>query len=200
MPVARREERGEALYTWAVRLGRYRPRTFAHRSWLRRAAVAVVLRDGPDGVEVLLAERAVAAGDRWSGHVAFPGGLAARGDVDALATAVRETQEETGLDLAVAARPIGALSELVTASHRSLAPLVVAPRVFALVGPADLSLGAELTRAHWVGLAGIARARRPRSRLGRSLGWFSPRGGVPVAGAVLWGLTLAFLDELVALE
>ncbi|MBI3205267.1 MAG: NUDIX domain-containing protein [Myxococcales bacterium] len=160
----------------------------------------MVLRQGPSEVEVLLAERAVVAGDRWSGHLAFPGGLAAASDGGPLATAVRETREETGLDLSSAARPIGALSEIVTASHGSLAPLVIAPWVFALVQAAELSLSAELTRAHWVGLDGLAERRRGASRLGRALGWFLQGRGVPVAGTRLWGLTLAFLDELAGLE
>lgn len=174
------------------------PRLFARRPWLRRAAVAVLLRQGAGGLELLLVRRAAFPGDRWSGHLAFPGGLEQPGDADAWATAARETSEEAGPALIAASRRVGALSELVTARHGSLAPLVVAPLVFAVSEPVELRLGPELAEAHWVPLAELARARAQKSRLGRALGWFRSAHGVAVGGTMLWGLTLAFVDELLA--
>lgn len=199
MSGARREGESDALYTWARRLERHRARVFARRPWLSRAAVAVVLRGAPAGVELLLVQRANRRGDRWSGHLAFPGGLEQSGDPDSVSTAVRETLEEAGLDLRVAARPLGPLSELVTARHGSLAPLVVAPWVFALVADPGLLLGSELSAAHWVSLEELRSRRNARSKLGRASGWFSKSQGEPVGRSVLWGLTLAFVDDLVRL-
>jgi 8-oxo-dGTP pyrophosphatase MutT (NUDIX family) len=49
--------------------------------------------------EVLFIKRAARAGDRWTSHIAFPGGKRDPGDSDDRATSVRETMEETGLDL-----------------------------------------------------------------------------------------------------
>ena len=40
----------------------------------KRAAVAITLRSGAQGPEVLLMQRVERAGDRWSGQVSFPGG------------------------------------------------------------------------------------------------------------------------------
>ena len=40
----------------------------------RRAAVALVLRDGPSGIELLFIRRADHPEDPWSGQMAFPGG------------------------------------------------------------------------------------------------------------------------------
>src|SRR3954462_3287692 len=74
----------------------------------RRAAVAAVLHDEPAGPRVLLMKRTEREGDPWSGHISLPGGGHHPTDGDLLATAIRETQEELGIDLA-GARLLGNL-------------------------------------------------------------------------------------------
>ena len=49
--------------------------------------------------EALFIKRAARVGDRWTSHVALPGGKRDPGDEDDRATAIRETVEEVGLDL-----------------------------------------------------------------------------------------------------
>lgn len=50
--------------------------------------------------EILYIKRASRETDKWSAHVAFPGGRKEDGDENGLYTAMRETWEEIGLDLA----------------------------------------------------------------------------------------------------
>ena len=49
--------------------------------------------------EVLFIKRAARVGDRWTSHVAFPGGKRDPEDLDDRSTAIRETSEEIGLDI-----------------------------------------------------------------------------------------------------
>lgn len=49
--------------------------------------------------EVLLIKRAARTGDRWTSHIALPGGKRDPGDSSDAATSVRETREEIGLEL-----------------------------------------------------------------------------------------------------
>ncbi|MFY1634696.1 NUDIX hydrolase [Solwaraspora sp. WMMB335] len=64
----------------------------------RPSAVLVLLgEDGPDEPDVLLLQRAATLRTH-AGQPAFPGGAADPGDADAPATALREAEEEVGLD------------------------------------------------------------------------------------------------------
>src|SRR5204862_1172475 len=54
------------------------------------AAVMILLREGGQGLEVLLGERRQRAGDTWSGQVGLPGGRHHEEDGTSLSTAIRE--------------------------------------------------------------------------------------------------------------
>jgi 8-oxo-dGTP pyrophosphatase MutT (NUDIX family) len=119
---------------------------------VQRAAVAVVLRDiaGNGGLELLLIKRAEHESDPWSGHVALPGGREEPSDASLEDTAVRETWEETGLDLRRDGRILGVLDEL---NPRSApVPVLVRPYVATIRGDAPLALSDEVAAAFWVPL------------------------------------------------
>lgn len=63
----------------------------------RPAAVLMLFADGPNGPDVLLTLRASTL-RAHAGQIAFPGGSSDPGDADAVATALREAEEEVGLD------------------------------------------------------------------------------------------------------
>ncbi len=76
-----------------------------------QAAVMAILKNGRGGVELCFIKRSVHPLDRFSGHMAFPGGTRETNDRDILATAVRETREEIGLDIEKNARIAGRLDD-----------------------------------------------------------------------------------------
>ncbi|PYP12488.1 MAG: CoA pyrophosphatase [Gemmatimonadetes bacterium] len=116
----------------------------------RPAAVALVLLEGEQGLEILLIRRAERADDPWSGQIALPGGRYDCGDRDLEATAIRETREETGVDLSGAER-LGVLDDLYPRTP-ALPPVVVRPFVFALARRSPLVPSDEVQRAFWLPL------------------------------------------------
>jgi 8-oxo-dGTP pyrophosphatase MutT (NUDIX family) len=162
-----------------------------------RAAVALVVREGQDGLELLLIKRAEVDGDPWSGHVALPGGREEAEDASLEDTAVRETLEETGIDLRRYGRIVWALDEL---QPRGGTPIVVQPYV-ATVG-ADLpplELSDEVSAAFWVPLSTFTAP-------GASVEYTVVVRGVELkvpsfrhGEYVVWGMTERILRQLVEL-
>jgi 8-oxo-dGTP pyrophosphatase MutT (NUDIX family) len=94
---------------------------------LTLAAVLVPLVERPDGLTVLLTRRSDHLQDH-AGQISFPGGRVEPGDADALATALREAEEEIGLARALVT-PVGRLDTYVTRTGFEVTPVVglVAP-------------------------------------------------------------------------
>jgi len=119
----------------------------------RAAAVLLALRARDDGEpELLMIKRADAERDPWSGHIACPGGRAEPGDADLAATAVRETREETGVDIEHDGRVLGHLDDLSPMSPH-LPPLVIRPYVALVRGDVRIVASEEVAAAFWVPLA-----------------------------------------------
>lgn len=73
--------------------------------------------------EVLFIKRAARVGDRWTSHIALPGGKRETDDSSDRATSIRETREETGLELDVDhCLYIGNLPERVIRTAWGMAP------------------------------------------------------------------------------
>ena len=181
----------------AAALARYQPRRYRWRRRLKRAAVAVILRETRQGAEVLLAVRAHRHGDPWSGDMAFPGGrVDAADEASASVAACRETEEEVGLRLS-RDDGIGRLNDRITLDHRRRAPMVVSPFVYRYRDADTPVLNHEIAATRWLALAWLD---EPANRA--AMRWQVGRVALPMPcydcgdGQRLWGLTLAMLDEL----
>jgi 8-oxo-dGTP pyrophosphatase MutT (NUDIX family) len=166
---------------------------------MRQAAVAAIVREGPEGPELLLIRRAENPRDHWSGHMAFPGGRVEERDPDSFAASQRETLEEIGLDLASHAVSLGRLSTVLAKAHGKPLPMVVTPFVFHLQKASILTLNHEVQEVVWVPLAYFAEVKHRDS-----MEW--PVAGIPLRlpcyrfeGRLIWGLTLKMIDELLTI-
>jgi 8-oxo-dGTP pyrophosphatase MutT (NUDIX family) len=161
----------------------------------RRAAVAAVLHDEPDGPHVLLMKRVERAGDPWSGHISLPGGGYHAGeDADLLATAIRETHEELGIEL-TGARLLGNLAPL---HPRTSGPagIEVTPFVFHTRLALEPVCGPEALAAFWLPLDLAASGALDSTFEYPSAAMKFPAWSYE--GYVIWGLTWRILADLLA--
>ncbi|MDF2772249.1 MAG: hydrolase [Geminicoccaceae bacterium] len=165
----------------------------------RRAAVAVVFRRTDDDVlELLLIKRSERQGDPWSGHVALPGGRHEPGDATLQDTAVRETLEETGIDIARDGVVLGTLDELRPRTP-VLPPIIVTP--FVAVVPATVSIlpSDEVADSFWVPLVSLADPgiAVESDVISRGATWRVP--AYRLGAHIVWGMTERILRNLLSL-
>ncbi len=164
----------------------------------RPASVLVLVTPGEDGdAHVILTER-VARGNRpHSGEISFPGGVVEPEDVDAVATALREANEEVGLDAeAAGVRVIGLLDLFyIPVSGFAVTPvLAIAERRPVLVAsPAEVARILEAPLRHFLPGAPIEVHERPMQD------WRLRYGAFHVEEVVVWGATARILGQLGAL-
>jgi 8-oxo-dGTP pyrophosphatase MutT (NUDIX family) len=144
------------------------------------------------GPDVLLTERSSTLRDH-AGQVSFPGGGAEPGDRDAVATALREAEEETGLDPA-GVTPLALLPELyIPPSDFVVTPVLAHWHTPSAVHAVDPAETAAVVR---VPLAVLADPRR-RIQVAHPSGYTGP--AFLVAGLLVWGFTGGLLSALLRL-
>lgn len=182
----------------AQALARAPGRMVADEPERRWAAIALLLRLGDAREpELLMIKRAEHAGDPWSGHVAVPGGRMDSGDTDLAFTAMRETREETGIDLTRVGRILGTLDDVAPRTPY-LPPISIRPFVVAAPSALAVTPSEEVAQWFWVPLSAIRdeRAWGTSSVLVRG----APRDELTFTWRehVVWGLTHRVLRQLVS--
>jgi 8-oxo-dGTP pyrophosphatase MutT (NUDIX family) len=165
----------------------------------RRAAVAILIRIGETGEpELFFIQRAEYEGDPWSGHIAFPGGRAEPGDASLAETAIRETFEETEIDLRAGAELLGVLDDLHPRTYR-LPAVVVRPFVFLVSDVAEPVLSDEVAGAFWVPLSVLLDRSVWRDTTVMAGNSEISRFAFHHEGYVVWGMTERILSSLLAM-
>jgi 8-oxo-dGTP pyrophosphatase MutT (NUDIX family) len=161
-----------------------------------RAAVAMIMRELSDDLEILFIERATDVRDPWSGHLAFPGGKVEQGE-QARQAAERETQEEIGLVLD-SEHYLGRMSDIVGANL----PVRVSCFAYAAVSTAiNPVVSTEVRDVFWVRLSDIRDPGRHQMTTvgfsGRSLevpAIILPQADKPVLWGITYRLVMQFLE------
>jgi 8-oxo-dGTP pyrophosphatase MutT (NUDIX family) len=162
-------------------------------AYTRPASVLVLFGERETGPDVLLLRRADTLGSH-AGQVAFPGGGADDGDGGPVGTALREAEEETGVDPA-GVRPVAVLPELfVPVSAFAVTPVLahwVKPSPVRAVDFAETAAVARVAVADLVDPAHRFQVRRPGGP------WVGP--AFEVDGMFVWGFTAGLLSVLLTL-
>jgi 8-oxo-dGTP pyrophosphatase MutT (NUDIX family) len=166
---------------------------------VRRAAVALIIRAGGNAApELLFIKRSEYPADPWSGQVAFPGGREEAGDPTLTDTAIRETREETGIDLVRDGTIIGTLDDLRPQTVK-LPAVIVRPYVVLLNRFESLLLSDEVALAFWVPLEAFKDAHSWRETPVQARGIQINARAFHHAGHVIWGMTERILARFLEL-
>jgi 8-oxo-dGTP pyrophosphatase MutT (NUDIX family) len=157
---------------------------------LRPAAVLVPLIGHASGWAVLLTQR-TAHLPSHAGQIAFPGGRIEEDDADAVAAALRETEEEVGLPRQHVS-VIGRLDTYVTGTGFEITPIVgiIEPPYQLTIDPY------EVAEAFEVPLSYVLDARNHRRTERESAGRTRVFFVLPYEGRNIWGATAGMLVNL----
>ncbi len=158
----------------------------------RESAVLMLFGEGPDGPDLLLIERASTVSSH-AGQPAFPGGAVDDTDADVVAAALREAQEETGLDPsgvhvfatlpALWLPPSGFVVTPVLGWWRAESPVAV-------VDPGEIAAVLRVPLAELLDPANRVSVSHPSGFVGPAFA---------VRGLLVWGFTAGLLSRLLAL-
>ena len=153
------------------------------------AAVAALISRGEEGLKVLLVKRSENPSDPWSGQMAFPGGRRRLEDHDLKETVVRETFEETGIDL----DRYLFLGTLDVAFSKVAIGLGVLPFVVLADERPEIVLNEELCSHLWIPIDLLNLSKGNARVKHREVPAYT------VKGHVVWGLTYRIVENLLGL-
>ena len=154
------------------------------------AAVAVLLRAADQEFQVLFVKRAEKLNDPWSGQTAFPGGKLDPEDTDSKETVVRETLEETGINLLEGCRILGTM-EPVRSTQRP--EMKILPFVVLQEKEQKIELNEELTDYFWVPPKELVHCK------GSVKYRFEEHPAYIIGNNIVWGLTYRIVHNLLSL-
>ena len=154
------------------------------------AAVAVLLKQEKEDFSILLVKRVENPADPWSGQMAFPGGKRDEKDLNLKQTVLRETLEESGINLLSCCHFLGVLTAL---RSRPRPDLCILPFVVLVEYKPHVTLNRkELKDFYWIPLKELVQSK---TVVKFDFGEFP---AYSVRNEVIWGLTYNILENLFA--
>jgi 8-oxo-dGTP pyrophosphatase MutT (NUDIX family) len=154
------------------------------------AAVVVLLHIKDWDLHVLLVKRAEKTDDPWSGQTALPGGKRSPEDQNLQETVIRETFEETGLNLLDCCSFLGAIEPLRSTRRPELK---IVPFVVLQEKEQTLNLNEELTGYFWTPLKELVEHQ------GTAKFSFGEYPAFILGDNIVWGLTYRILKKLLSI-
>ena len=164
-----------------------------------RAAVAIMVREGQEATELLMIRRATREGDPWSGHMGFPGGRRDPVDHSNFSCAIRETEEELGVDLSQWGAPLGELSDVNTGWRKDRPEMLVTPFVFSVSELPKLTPNDEVDDVVWVPLHFLMDESNREPLEWEWKGQKMETDSYLFDCYRIWGLSLMMIDEMMGL-
>jgi 8-oxo-dGTP pyrophosphatase MutT (NUDIX family) len=156
-------------------------------SLIGNAAVVALLRDSSKGLEILFVKRTETPKDPWSGQTAFPGGKHSIVDSSLKDTVIRETFEETNINLCQKCKFLGALDPIKSIQRPDVQIL---PFVVLQLEEQKIKLNHELTKFFWVPLTELNKNKGTTKYLSKNYPTYI------VNGNVVWGITYQISNTL----
>ena len=152
------------------------------------AAVALLLKLVNQDLEVFFVKRVESPIDPWSGQMALPGGRRDAKDQNLKHTVVRETLEETNINLLDRCRFLGVIDPVRSAIKPEMKIL---PFVVLLEHEPSIKLNEELERFVWISPEELVQHK------GTVKFSFGELPAYIVGNSVIWGLTYRILEMFV---
>jgi 8-oxo-dGTP pyrophosphatase MutT (NUDIX family) len=156
----------------------------------RTAAVLVPVIEYQAGPSLLLTERATGLSSH-SGQIAFPGGRMDPEDASPVETALREAEEEIGLDRGYV-RPLGYLDPYLSSSNYFVLPVVAAVRPGAPLAPNPT----EVAEVFEVPLAFLMDEANHELHAREWRGGIRQYYAMPFGRRYIWGVTAGILRNM----
>ena len=153
------------------------------------ASVALLLKLDGERLHALFVRRVQNSRDPWSGQMALPGGKREAKDRGLQETVIRETLEETSINLLHHCRFLGAMSAF---QSKPRSEIKVLPYVVFIEDEPSIRLNKkELEEYFWISIEELVRSRTTvKFSFGKSPAF-------NVGNIIIWGLTYRIVESLI---
>ena len=163
------------------------------------ASVMIILKENRESdYSILFIKRPQNAEDVFSGHMAFPGGKMKEGDGNKLQTAIRETLEETGIDIFKKGKILGELDDFNPINPKA-SHYIVTPFLSLLIKDTEIKPNEEVDEAIWIPISHLKDEKALEIRIVEKLSMGVKDYVFHYKDYVIWGMTGRILCKFLSL-